>query len=48
MRATGPRRSLGHRFLIECRNTLFGVVLAGAVIAAAIGVVIWVTAIIAR
>jgi|HubBroStandDraft_2_1064218.scaffolds.fasta_scaffold1206805_2 hypothetical protein len=48
MPATGPRRSLGHRFLIECRNTLIGVVLGAAVIAAAIGVVIGVTAVIAR
>jgi hypothetical protein len=48
MRATGPRPSLGRRFLIECRNTLIGVVIGAVVIAAAIGVVIEVTNVIAR
>ena len=47
MGASRPRPSLGRRFLIECRNTVIGVVLAAA-IAAAIGLVIGVTNRIAR
>jgi len=48
MRATGPRPSLRRRFLIECRNTVIGVVLSAAVIAVGILVVIGVTGLVAR
>jgi len=47
MRATGPRPSAGRRFLLECRNTLIGVLLGAAVIAGAMGAVIEVTHLVA-
>jgi hypothetical protein len=47
MRATGRRPSAGRRFLLECRNTLIGVVLGAVVIAVAVGAVIEVTHLIA-